>query len=129
MHETFCGGVYKIQFMPLGLPEIFDNFFFQCFEWWVRRWRYSLFWGFFSNSVSFMISADDSSFKEYGGFIILFCKLYIMYNVHLQPLFAALFVQLFHFSFGYWLLSLPNVIKCRRHSIFMFLSKLYFFLS
>ena len=45
---------------------------------------------------------DDSSFKGYGGFIILFCELYIMYNVHLQPLFAALFVQLF--SLFLWLL-------------------------
>ena len=49
-----------------------------------------------------MTSADDSSFKGNGGFIILFCKLYIMYNVHLQPLFAALFVQLF--SLFLWLL-------------------------
>ena len=49
-----------------------------------------------------MTSADDSSFKGYGGFIILFCKLYIMYNVHLLPLFVALFVR--HFSLCLWLL-------------------------
>ena len=48
-----------------------------------------------------MTSTDDSSYG-YGGFIILFCKLYIMYNVHLLPLFVALFVR--HFSLCLWLL-------------------------